>query len=285
MPTTFLVCRLLLGVAPQPGPAAWDTVAATLKSVPTVTAEYRRFAFPRADLAVTIGDVPVAAGMALGGWVGFVGGPGDAMVIGDLVVLASELPAVAGILTSRGIGMTAVHNHLARETPAVLYVHIIGTGRAVVLAEAIDAALGATATPRPAPVKPPQAPQLDTALVFSALGIRGRANGPIVNLSAQLVTGPIRVDGRDLPAPLAAASPINLQQVSLGRVVATGDFALPSARAPAVVTALERNGIAVTAIHSHYLASEPALVFVHFWADGPLPDVLRGLRAGIDAGK
>ncbi len=285
MPTAILVCRLLLGLAPQPGPAAWDTVAATLKSVPTVTAEYRRFAFSRTDLSVMIGDVPVAAGIALGGWVGFVGGPDDAMVIGDLVVLPSELPAVAGILTSRGIGMTAVHNHLARETPAVLYIHIVGTGRAVTLAAAIDAALSATAISRPARVNPPQPPQLDTAMVFTALGVRGRASGQLVNVSAQLVAGPIRVDGRDLPANLAAASPINLQQITPARVVATGDFALLSGRASAVVTALERSGIAVTAIHSHYLASEPALVFIHFWADGPLADILRGLRAGIDAGR
>ncbi|PYO71379.1 MAG: hypothetical protein DMD64_14795, partial [Gemmatimonadetes bacterium] len=44
------------------------------------------------------------------------------------------------------------------------------------------------------------------------------------------------------------------------------------------------HGITATAMHSHMIGDSPHLDYIHFWADGPLPDVLRGLRAAVDAG-
>jgi hypothetical protein len=52
-----------------------------------------------------------------------------------------------------------------------------------------------------------------------------------------------------------------------------------------VADALATNGITVTAVHSHLVEEQPAIYYMHFWADGPLPDVLRGLRAALDAAR
>src|SRR2546421_257515 len=52
-----------------------------------------------------------------------------------------------------------------------------------------------------------------------------------------------------------------------------------------VFEALTAHGITATALHSHLVGAEPTLYYMHFWADGPLPDVLRGLRAALDAAR
>lgn len=272
------------GAIVQPDPV-WDSVAAILKAPPAPITAYHRFGFPRTDLTVKVGDVTVATGLALGGWVGFSGPADDAAVIGDLVVRPDEAAGVTNILMGRSVTVTAIHNHLTGESPEVVYLHFVGEGPALDLARTIDAAIATTATPRGIKPGPPAPPVLDTAAVFNGLGLRGRAAGAVINLTAQLIQVPIRVGHHDLPAALAAASPINLQAVSAGRVVATGDFALTGAVAPAVLLALRAAGIAVTAIHSHFITSAPSLVYIHFWADGPLATVVTGLGAVLDAAR
>ena len=49
-----------------------------------------------------------------------------------------------------------------------------------------------------------------------------------------------------------------------------------------VLRALRANGISVTALHSHMLNETPRLLFMHFWGDGDVMKVARGLRAALD---
>jgi len=52
-----------------------------------------------------------------------------------------------------------------------------------------------------------------------------------------------------------------------------------------VFDALTAHGITATALHSHLIGEEPKLYYMHFWADGPLTEVLQGLRAALDAAR
>jgi hypothetical protein len=47
----------------------------------------------------------------------------------------------------------------------------------------------------------------------------------------------------------------------------------------------ERQGIAVTAVHSHMLTEEPRLFFMHFWANDDALRLARGLRKAIEQTK
>lgn len=73
--------------------------------------------------------------------------------------------------------------------------------------------------------------------------------------------------------------------MSARRAVATGDFAVVGATVEPILQALARHGIVATAVHSHLINESPTLYYIHFWADGALPDVVRGLRAAIDAAR
>src|SRR5437879_11406248 len=109
---------------------------------------------PRTDLAVTVKGVPVKAGFALGSYAAFAQVGDRAMVMGDLVLLDQEVPAVMSGLFAGGLEVTAVHNHLNEMSPHVMYMHYEGHGDAVELAKALRQALSASATPLGAPPSP-----------------------------------------------------------------------------------------------------------------------------------
>ena len=263
----------------------WDAVGRILQSPATLTGGYYRYGFPRRDLVVRVGDVVIAPAVALGAWIGFSGDPTDATAMGDLVVTSGELAPVLQELERQGVPITAIHNHLVGEQPSITYIHFHAEGDALDLARRLDQALARTGAPRPVVPAAPQPVTIDTALVFQTLGLRGRASGAVAQVSTVLVPGPVTVHGRTVTPMLGYASPINLQAVGPSRAVATGDFAVLDEKVAALLRALTTHGITATAVHSHLIGETPALSYIHFWADGPLDQVTRGLRAAMDAAR
>ena len=282
---------VLLGSIPvnaqaQASPAAaWDSVARILKAPGVETGGYHRYNFPRRDITLKVGDVTVAPALALGAWAGFSGEPADATMMGDLVLTAAELRPVLAELANQRIDVTAIHNHLAGEEPQITYVHFHAQGGAIDLGTRLDHVLVHTATPRPVAAGSPQPVAIDTAAVFGTLGLSGRAQGNVAQVSTVLVPGTVTMHGRALVPALAYGSPINIQMVGPGRAVATGDLAVLGPRVDPVLDAFAAHRITATAVHSHLIAESPAIYYIHFWADGTLAEVTRGLRAGLDAGR
>src|SRR6476659_8837693 len=117
--------------------ADWQKVDETLGRKPVVTADVRRYGFPRSDLTVTLDGVTIKPSLALGGWIAFKPMHEGAMVMGDLVLLETEINPVMAKLIENGVEITAVHNHVLRGNPATFYMHIGGQGDPVKLATAI----------------------------------------------------------------------------------------------------------------------------------------------------
>jgi Domain of Unknown Function (DUF1259) len=263
--------------------APWDSVGRILGTPDAFASGYHRYNLPRRDLTVRIGDVTVSPQLALGAWAGFSGTPEDAMMMGDLVLTSSEVRPVLAELARQHIEVTAVHNHLVGEQPPLTYIHFHGRGGAVDLARRLDRVIALTPTPRPVQPAPSRPLIIDSAAVFTALGHPGKAQGAVAQLSFMLVPGPVTLDGQPVTPALGYGSPINIQMVDGSRAVATGDFAVTGPKVEGLLTALAEHGITVTALHTHLIGESPSLYYIHFWADGPLPDVLRGLRAALDA--
>ena len=259
---------------------AWKEIATILRSPPVDAGGYTRFNFPRMDLAVHVGDVTIPAGFALTAWVGFDGTPDSATAMGDLVVTAAELGPVLAELARQSVEVTAVHNHLAGEEPQITYIHFHLMGSAARTARALDAALRLTGAPRPVSPAAPAPVTIDSAAVFTALG---KPSGAMAQVGFVLVPGTVTMHGRPVLPALGYASPINVLQVSATRAVATGDFAITAERLPHLLSALATNGITATAVHHHLVGEEPKIYFVHFWADAPLAQLLREIRAALDA--
>ena len=65
-----------------------------------------------------------------GSWLAFKSMGNDVMVMGDLVLTADEVNPVLKRLEEGGVEITALHNHLLRASPATMYMHVHGHGRA-----------------------------------------------------------------------------------------------------------------------------------------------------------
>src|ERR1051326_3656675 len=87
----------------------WQKVDDAFGRKPVVTDDVHRYGFPRSDLAVTLDGIAVKPALALGGWVAFKPAHGGAMVMGDVVLLDTEITPVMTKLIANGLEITAVH--------------------------------------------------------------------------------------------------------------------------------------------------------------------------------
>ena len=241
-----------------------------------------KYSFPRSDLQVTANGMQIKPALALGGWIAFKEMAGGAMMMGDLVLTEDEVGPVMRALQQKGVEQTALHNHVLKESPRVMYMHVAGQGDPVKLAQAVRTALGQSKTPMAPPAASAAGPiDLDTAAVSRALGVGGKVNGGVYQVSVPR-RETIHEGGQEVPPAMGVATGINFQPSGGGKAAITGDFVLVASEVNPVIRALQGNGIEVTALHSHMLDEQPRLFFMHFWANDDATKLARGLRAALD---
>jgi Domain of Unknown Function (DUF1259) len=106
----------------------------------------------KADVAngvakVTIGRTTQMHGQTVGNtmgvntWAAFAGTDERAVVDGDFAMYEDELQGVLKALRGAGINVVAIHNHMTRENPRVVFLHYWGVGPAADLAKGLKTAL------------------------------------------------------------------------------------------------------------------------------------------------
>ena len=83
----------------------------------------------------------INARMGLNTWAAFYGNDSDAVVAGDVAMLATEVTPVLKALRTNGIDVVAIHHHMTATDPDVYFLHYWGKGSAQKLATAVKAAL------------------------------------------------------------------------------------------------------------------------------------------------
>ena len=272
--------------AQQKAEADWKPVEEALGKAGQVQAgDVYRVAMPRTDLKVKVQGIDVKAGFALGSYAAFKKMGKDAMVMGDLVLLDEEVQDVMAVLMTKGIAITAIHNHLNEVSPHVMYMHYSGHGDAVQLASAIHEALSKSGTPfgqafatsAPASI----GPQIDQKQVEGALGRTGRVNNGILQVGVARAEK-ITENGMELLPAMGVSTAINFQPTGEGKAAITGDFVLIGREVNPVLRALREHGIQVTALHNHALGDNPRLFYMHFWANDDAFKLARGLKVALD---
>jgi hypothetical protein len=246
-----------------------------------------RVSFPRTDVTVTLDGVTIKPGLALGGWIAFKKTGADAVAHGDLVLLQDEINPVISSLQDGGLEITALHNHLIRESPHVMYLHVWGRGNELDLARKISAALALTKTPAPSAPSASsstETPDFDAEAIQKALGHAGTVTNGVLAVAVPRPE-PITMMGVELPPSMGMATALSFQAAGGGRVAATGDFVMIADEVNPVARALRQHNVAIAALHNHMLHGSPELYFMHFWAVGTPADVSSGLRAALDVMK
>ena len=255
----------------------WSSVENVFGKKGTVQDNVFKISYPRSDLKVKVGDLTVAPGFALGSWIGFINTSkrmkmqdheadmkNQAMMMGDLVLLDTEVPTVLKKLVEVNLKITAIHNHLINESPNVKYVHFSGSGDRVKLAEAIKSVLAVTSTPLTPTQAPAQTTNLDWSKVESIIGTTGKHNGMLLQYSFPRKEK-LKESGMIMPPYIGMATAINFQKDG-DKAAITGDFVLLADEINPVIKILTDNGITPTALHNHMIHDEPRLFMMHFWA-------------------
>ncbi|CAM2185643.1 DUF1259 domain-containing protein [Paraburkholderia sacchari] len=95
---------------------------------------------PSSMHGVTIGNE-----MGVNTWAAFAGSDDEAVVDGDFAMRESELQPVLKGMRASGINIVAIHQHMAGESPRILFLHFWGKGKAVDLAKGVKVALDSQA--------------------------------------------------------------------------------------------------------------------------------------------
>ena len=282
---TQLIC-LAAALTAVSGPAwadlDWSKVEEAFGRKAATQGEVRRFGFPRTDLKVTVDGIAIRPAFALGSWVAFHPMGDEAMAMGDLVLTHDEVNPVMKRLVEGGVEVTALHNHLLRASPSVMYMHISAKGEPVEIAHAIRAALQVSKTPvEPQPAGQDAAePDLKFADIEKAIGRKGKVSDGVLQFSIPRAET-IREAGMELPPAMGLGIAINFQSTGGGKAAITGDFVLTAEEVNPVLRTLREAGVEVAALHNHMLTEEPRLFFMHFWANDDAVKLATGLRAAL----
>jgi len=283
--TRFVTPLIAVALLATPAVAAepdWTQVGQALgKSGGVQAGGVYRVGFPRTDLKVSLDDITLRPGFALGGWVAFQPMGAEAMVMGDLVLTQDEVAPVMRKLEEGGVEITAVHNHLLRAEPMTLYMHVQGHGDPVKLASAVHAGLALSRTPFAPPPGTSTPGNIDMIGIDRIMGYFGQDSGGIYQFGIPRAQ-PITDQGMALPGPMGAAIAINFQPTGFDTAAITGDFVLLASEVNPVIKALQASGIEITALHSHMLDEQPRVFFMHFWANDDARKLATGLRAALD---
>ena len=255
----------------------WTSVEKVFGKKGAVQDNVFKISYPRSDLKVKVGSLIVAPSFALGSWIGFLSMDSgmnmqphssnmsnQATMMGDLVLLDTEVRDVLKKLMEVKLNVTAIHNHLINETPNIKYVHFSGSGDRVKLAEAIKSVLAVTATPLNPSQPAVQGPNVDWSKVEAILGTSGKHNGMLLQYSFPRKEK-LNEGGMVMPPFMGMATAINFQKEGDSAAI-TGDFVLLADEINPVIKLLIENGITPTALHNHMIHDDPRLFMMHFWA-------------------
>ncbi len=262
--------------------ADWQRVENALGRKGEVQMGVFKAMYPRTDLRVKIGNIPVDAGLGLTSWIGMMGTQENSMIMGDLVLLQGEVTPVISKLMKEGFKVTALHNHLMGTTPVVMYLHFSGNGNPQRLAEKIRTILMSTATPMNVenPIASPEISNGFWSRIEDVFRKKGQRNNNVLQLNFERMET-ILENGIVIPPYMGVATQFYFQSAGQ-KAAATGDFVLTADEVNPVVKTLIDHGIAVTAIHNHLIYESPRLFFLHFWGYDYPERLAGGIKAALD---
>ncbi|MBI2993727.1 MAG: DUF1259 domain-containing protein [Gammaproteobacteria bacterium] len=243
-----------------------------------------KVSFPRADIEATVAGARMIPDLGLTAWAAFAADGDHTILMGDIVLLESEVNPVMSAALDSGIEVTALHNHFLWDSPRVMFMHIGGMGDEQTLARAVGRVFGelkqviATKPPMPMANIDPAKSSFSPNGIERILGTRGAFKNGVYKVvfgrSAKMGGDEI---GKDMGVNTWAAF-AGSEQLAL----VDGDFAMLEGELQEVLKALRAANINIVAIHNHMIGESPRYVFLHYWGVGPVQDLARGVKSALN---
>lgn len=242
---------------------------------------YFRINLPRSDLHVRIDSDTLESSFEFTSYVGFVPvGKNDVLAMGEYVLRDDEVASVMSELRRQGIPTPALHNHLVRESPRIMYIHVLARGPAASVAAKLKAAFGKSASPLEPAAEQPST--VDWSAVDAILGKHSEAKSRTVEYESPRRER-LAIDGVAVKSSgmLETASEVVFQQLGTGRAACGGELFVSLKEIDAVAHSLDEHGLHVTAIHNHMVAQSPPMYWIHWYGTGDVAILARGVAAAL----
>ena len=121
----------------------------------------------------------------------------------------------------------------------------------------------------------------DTAGLDKIVGKTGVANGP----AFKYTVGRSDLRIMEMGAEMTAAIGLNTWCTFVGTpeaAIVAGDVAMLAHEVNPTITTLRAAGVEVCAVHSHMLAEQPRILFLHYLGRGKAEDLAKVFRAALD---
>ena len=272
----------------QEVPSDYQEVLKTLAKQGDFKANVLKVSIPRKDLTVIVDGVATPTPFGFGGWLAMTKGDGGMdVMMGDLVLTEDEVNPVMSALLDSGLEVTALHNHFFYENPRIFYMHVMGHAKPADLARmakpAVDlighvpsrpgSSVSTTATVQPG--------KIDTARIARIVGHEGEQNG----LVYKITVGRDDLNLREMGATINARMGLNTWAAFVGtdeHAAVAGDVAMLQQEVTPVLKTLRSHGIEVVAIHHHMIGSQPTVIFLHYWGQGPVEKLAAAFKATLN---
>ena len=267
-------------------PADYQGVLTTLGKQGDFKDNVLKLNIPRNDLHVVVDGVSTPTPFGFGGWLALTKGAGGMdVMMGDLVLTEDEVNPVMSALLNSGLDVTALHNHFFFDTPRIYYMHVHGHGTASELAAKAKPALALIGAHPPAAASSPAGRaidgKIDTAALAKIVGYDGEQNGAVYKITIGRPDIPLKEMGASINARMGLNTWAAFYGSDTDAVVA-GDVAMLASEVTPVLKSLRSSGIDVVAIHHHMTATQPQVIFLHYWGKGPAQTLATAFRAAID---
>jgi hypothetical protein len=277
----ILLTSICFAASSQEMPAEYQKVLDALGKKGDYKDRVLKINIPRNDLKVSVAGVATPTPFGFGGWLAMTKGDGGLdIMMGDLVLLESEVNPVMSALLDHGLEATALHNHFFFEQPRIFYMHVHGHGKAEDLARNVKPAIDLIGHASGEGSGKALSGQIDTAKITKIVGYEGEQNGPVYKITL----GRDDLHVKEMGAPINARMGLNTWAAFIGSdqdAAVAGDVAMLAHEVTPVLKALRGNGIDVVAIHQHMTTTQPTIYFLHYWGRGPVEKLAGGFKAAF----
>jgi hypothetical protein len=240
---------------------------------------------PQNDLNIVVDGFKIIPPMGLGSWAAFTPCGDSAMVMGDIIVTETDLKPVQQEVISKGLAVTAIHNHFLRNRPNVMYMHIDGKGSIQKLAASVKGIFDKVKQIRGRDPKAGPADSVTNTLNIPTLDSIIGAKGEMSKGVYKYTIGRPDVMLQEHGIPVSSFMGFNTWAAWQGtrdKAAVAGDFAMLEDEVAPVIRTLIENDIEVVAVHNHMVHEQPKIFFLHYWGVGNAEKLAKGFRAALD---
>lgn len=204
------------------------------------------------------------------------------MMVGEIGVTEEEVKNVSTMTLESGLQVTAIHNHLLRTSPHIMWIHIYGYGDPVDMGKKIRSITDyVNEGPSTSGCEKFQSKGINTTELDRIIGDEGSSEGGDYNYDIPRADE-VQMNGYTLSPVMDVSTMINFQLLGEGDAAVIGEFVLEENEVEPVIRTLAANDIEVTALHSHMITEQPRLFYVHCWATGDATELAGIMREALN---